>query len=116
LVTEDKRRFQRISIDTDVWIGQDGIFTRTRERLKNLSVAGAFIETAETFSVGSVLSLRFQLSPGDGFITCTAIVRNVVVGRGVGIEFLDLSRLHRMHVTQSIEKSQVQSGDDSVPR
>ena len=103
MATEDKRRYPRTSIDTEVWIGQDGIFTRTKERLTNLSVGGAFIESAETFSVGSLLNLRFQLSPGDGFITCTAIVRNLQVGRGVGVEFLDLSRLNRMHIQECIE-------------
>jgi c-di-GMP-binding flagellar brake protein YcgR len=102
---ENRRRSFRTNLDTEVWIGQDGIFTRTKERLTNLSAGGAFVETAEGFSVGSVLSLRFRLPDNDAFITCAAIVRNLSVGYGMGVEFLDLSRANRAYIAELIDRA-----------
>ena len=86
---EEHRVHTRVSIHTEVWRGEDGIFTRGNQRLADLSVGGAFIHGAGT-TTGSILSLRFRLPGGDDFISCTAIARNTH-GGGLGVEFLDLS-------------------------
>ena len=86
---EENRVHRRVSIHTEVWRGEDGIFTRGNERLGDLSVGGAFIQGAGT-TIGGILSLRFRLPDGDDFITCTAIARHTR-GGGLGVEFLDLS-------------------------
>ncbi len=86
---EENRLHKRVTIRTEVWRGEDGIFTRGTERLANLSVGGAFIEGAGT-TTGSILNLRFRLPDSNEFITCTAVARNTH-GGGLGIEFLDLS-------------------------
>ena len=80
---------RRVIIHTEVWRGEDGIFTRSDERLSNLSLGGAFIQGAGT-TTGNILSLRFKLPGISGFITCTAIARHTRDG-GLGVEFLDLS-------------------------
>ena len=85
----EDRLHRRVSIRTEVWRGEDGIFTRGNERLADLSVGGAFIEGAGT-TTGSILNLRFRLPDSNEFITCTAIARNTHDG-GLGVEFLDLS-------------------------
>ena len=88
----EKRTFARVSLHTEIWLGQDGIFTRTQRMLRDLSEGGAYIETSEQFPVGSVLSLRFMLPGADTMISCAVFVRNVREGgRGLGVEFLDLS-------------------------
>ena len=87
-MTQNRVR-KRVSIHTEVWRGEDGIFTRGHERLSNLSVAGAFIQSAGT-TTGSILNLRFRLPGSDDFITTTAIARHTRDG-GLGVEFLDLS-------------------------
>lgn len=95
----EKRNYPRVSIQTEIWLGQDGIFTRTQRMLRDLSEGGAYIETSEQFPVGSVLSLRFML-PGEGtMISCAVFVRNVRDGgSGLGVEFLDLSQDDRQLV------------------
>ncbi len=85
----EDRVHRRVSIHTEVWRGEDGIFTRSNERLADLSVGGAFIQGAGT-AVGSILNLRFKLTGSNDFITATAIGRNTHDG-GLGVEFLDLS-------------------------
>jgi hypothetical protein len=89
---EDRRQYPRLNVKTELWIGQDGIFTRSDERLSDLSIGGAFIETfTGSYSVGSVLSLRFKLPDCNRLVTCTAIVRNSRGGQGFGVQFIDLS-------------------------
>ncbi len=83
------RVHKRVSLHTEVWKGEDGIFTRGNERLADLSVGGAFIQGAGT-TIGSILNLRFRLPGSDDFITATAIGRNTRDG-GLGVQFLDLS-------------------------
>src|SRR5262249_52475979 len=91
-VMQDQRSHRRVNLDTELWLGQDGVFTRTMARLGDVSVGGARIVTAETYQVGSILSLRFRL--GSNFVTVTSIVRNAKPA-SIGVEFLDLSSENR---------------------
>ncbi len=87
---QERRQHARVGLDTRVWLGQDGIFTQSDERLSDLSVGSAFIEYRDqSYSVGNILNLRVQL--GTEFITATVMVRNTRAGEGIGVEFLDLS-------------------------
>lgn len=95
----EKRHYTRVSLHTEIWLGQDGIFTKTQRMLRDLSEGGAYIETTEEFPVGSVLSLRFMLPGAETMISCAAFVRNVRDGdKGLGVEFLDLSHDDRQLV------------------
>lgn len=85
------RRHPRTWLRTEIWLGQDGIFTRSPEVMRNLSERGAFIQTQQRFSKGSVVSLRFHLPMSGRLLSTTVIVRNVRGNVGLGVEFLDLS-------------------------
>ena len=98
--TRDRRVHRRVSFNTELWIGDDGLFARARARMNDVSIGGARIVTHEAYRMGAILSLRFGLD-GD-FITATAIVRNVRPG-SVGVEFLDLSPDKRGHLEAFIE-------------
>lgn len=100
----ERRKNPRCSLNTEIWIGQDGIFTRNNERLDNLSVGGAFVESEQSYAVGSVLSLRFKLPMSSHFITTLVIVRNVQPSKGFGVEFLDISPESRSQIQAFIEK------------
>ena len=95
----ERRAHPRIDFDSEVWLGQDGLFTRTTERLSSVSIGGAFIETEQGgFPEGAILGLRFAL--GSIFINSTVIVKNVYPGQGIGVQFLDISLedRNRLHV------------------
>ena len=102
---ENLRRHRRVGLRTELWIGQDGIFTRTDELLEDLSIGGAFVQSRQVYPTGSILSFRFKVPNVSSFISCTAIVRNMEVGRGLGVQFLDLSGENLRHVEQYIEKT-----------
>ncbi len=102
-LVKDSRRSVRVNFTTEVWLGQDGVFTRTNERFGVLSVHGAFLELRHGFPIDSVLNLKFALPGNDGFITCTARVRNSRPGGGIGIEFLDLSPENRARIVTFVD-------------
>ena len=90
---------------TELWIGQEGIYTRTEQFIRDLSVGGAFVESLQVFPIGSILNFRFKVPDVTNLITCTAIVRNMEVGRGLGVEFLDLSRECSRYVEEFVEST-----------
>jgi c-di-GMP-binding flagellar brake protein YcgR len=101
---EERRRHPRLFLTTEIWLGQDGIFTRTSENLTDLSETGAFIETAQRYPVGAILSLRFKLPGMQDFISSAIIVRHTRGGAGLGVEFLDLSLEARQQIRAFIER------------
>ena len=102
---ENLRKYPRARLRTELWIGQDGIFTRTDELLRDMSIGGAFVQSRQVFPVGSILSLRFKVPTVTNFITCSAVVRNMEVGDGFGVQFLDLSGENLRQVGQHVERS-----------
>src|ERR1051326_8654250 len=89
----ERRRHFRASLQTELWLGQDGIYTRSLEMLRDLSEGGAFIETLQRFALGSIIQLRFKLPGAGQLISCTAQVRNVRKDLcGFGVQFLDISQ------------------------
>jgi c-di-GMP-binding flagellar brake protein YcgR len=101
---DERRKYPRQTLTTEIWLGQDGIFTRANESLGDLSVGGAFIETSQRYPVGSILNLRFKLPRALEFITCTIIVRHTRGGNGLGVEFLDLSPEDRHQINTFISR------------
>lgn len=57
----------------------------------DLSTRGMFINTPDNLSVGSLLRLQFRLALTNLPIAVEAVVRHVVDGIGVGVEFINLS-------------------------
>ena len=100
------RKHPRVSLQTELWIGQDGIFTRTDEFLRDLSIGGAFVQSRQVYSVGSVINLRFKMPASSSLATCSAIVRNMQHSDGFGVQFLDLSgdnlRLVERHIGSTL--------------
>ena len=94
----EKRRHVRASLQTEVWLGQDGIFTHTSETLRDLSESGAFIEASQGFALGSIIYLRFRLPYSEQLVSCSVIVRNIRQNGGFGVEFLDISPYDRQQI------------------
>ncbi|HTH52213.1 MAG TPA: PilZ domain-containing protein [Pyrinomonadaceae bacterium] len=96
---EQLRKHPRISLRTELWIGQDGIFTRTDETLRDLSIGGAYIESRQAPPIGSIVNVRFRLPVSPTLVSCSAIVRSATVGEGFGVQFLDISR-ENVHIIE----------------
>ncbi|HZS06666.1 MAG TPA: PilZ domain-containing protein [Blastocatellia bacterium] len=99
----DKRRYLRTLSTLEVWLGQEGIFTRNGERIRILGAGGAFIQTRQPYPLESMMAVRFRLKENEEFITCHTTVRSVEEGRGVGVEFTDLTRDERARIKAFVE-------------
>jgi hypothetical protein len=115
-ITEDKRHQPRVAFSEEVWIGQDGIFSRTGGRIRNLSSGGVFVETTQSLAGGSVVNLRFPLGESKELISCSAIVRNVRTGVGWGVEFLDLSSEARGRIAAFVAERALPLRNESGPQ
>ena len=78
------RRFERIMLPKGMSVAWYGAGRQQTSRVRTLSLGGAFI-CGNTMRVGSELSLVFEV-PG-GVFQAEAVVRNIVLGEGMGVEF-----------------------------
>lgn len=100
---KNRRQHVRLNLAIEVWLGQGGVLARTDDRLCDLSIGGAHIETEQCYPLQSVLNLRFKLPQASDYITCRAAVRHTNGGRRHGVEFLDLSPDDRYRIKTFVE-------------
>ena len=62
------------------------------------------MNSTELFSTGNLLDLWFKLPETRDTISSHAIVRSAVEGKGVGVEFLDISPQERERVTACVQR------------
>jgi hypothetical protein len=84
-----KRRHQRISLPQGMSVTWYGSGRQEVSRVKTLSMGGLFLCGSNTLRVGTDLTLVFEV-PGGMFLA-DAVVRNVVPGEGMGVEFTKMS-------------------------
>jgi hypothetical protein len=83
------RRHQRISLPQGMSVAWYGGGQQQVSRVKTLSMGGLSLCGAITLREGSDLTLVFEV-PG-GMVTAQAIVRNVVPGQEMGVEFTKMN-------------------------
>ncbi len=64
--------------------------TQDEGRLVVLGAGGAFLELSGRYPLGSMLRVNFKLPSTLVPVTCSAIVRFRLEGKGVGVEFWNL--------------------------
>jgi Tfp pilus assembly protein PilZ len=83
------RRYQRISTPKGVWVAwQDGK-QQNVSRVRDLNLGGLFVATTTPLDLGSVVTLLMSVPEGE--IRSRAVVRNVVPGEGMGVQFSEIS-------------------------
>ena len=101
---EKLRRYPRVGLGTDsaiwseVWQGQINEAAPVGGVLTVLGAGGAFVEVSEAYDVGSEVGLRFVLPGTRDEIACDGVVREFVPGRGIGVEFVNISPIDRERV------------------
>ncbi len=83
------RRHQRISLPQGMSVTWYGSGRQQVSRVKTLSIGGLFLCGSNTLRVGTDLTLVFEV-PG-GMVMADAVVRNVVPGEGMGVEFTKMN-------------------------
>jgi hypothetical protein len=86
--TRQTRRFPRISLPNGMRVSWHGADLELHVRVKTLGMGGLFISVSEPPTVGTKLSLAFEV-PG-GSVRAEAIVRDIVASEGIGVEFTQM--------------------------
>jgi hypothetical protein len=92
------RRYQRISLPNGMNVTWYGAGDQQVSRVKTLGLGGLFICGSRNKPVGTALKLVFEV-PG-GMILADAVVRNIVPGEGMGVEFTKISPEERVLLDQ----------------
>lgn len=84
---EERRTIKRFNYSCEIQWQEEGVFSIGR--IRNLSTGGAFIQTLNPPSEGSVIMLRFIL--GSMQVEILGRVIHQLPLQGMGVQFLDLS-------------------------
>lgn len=79
------RRFPRVSLPNGMRVAWHGADLQLFSRVETLGMGGLFISAADPPPIGTKLRLAFEV-PG-GSVRAEAVVRNVVPGKGAGLQF-----------------------------
>lgn len=84
-VLHSRRHSKRVETPEGVWVLWRCGRTEDTSRVKDLSVGGLFIETSKACPVDTTVELHFLVE--DGEVRATAIVKYVLPGKGLGLQF-----------------------------
>ena len=87
--TREARRHERIALPKGMTVTWYGGGQQQVSRVRSLGMGGAFVCGSITQRVGTELKLIFEV-PG-GMVMAEAVVRNVVPGEGMGVEFTKMN-------------------------
>lgn len=92
---KDRRRSKRVPVLRPVTY-RDEKFGETSSMILDLCVDGAYIESP-VVPVDSLIEIEFALIH-NRLIKARAVVRYIQLGRGMGVEFLDITAENRDHI------------------
>ncbi len=92
---KDRRRSKRVPVLRPVTY-RDEKFGETCSMILDLCVDGAYIESP-IVPVDSLIEIEFALI-NNRTIQASAVVRYIQLGRGMGVEFLDISPENKDHI------------------
>ncbi|HVH72062.1 MAG TPA: PilZ domain-containing protein [Candidatus Dormibacteraeota bacterium] len=92
--THKTRRHPRISLPKGMSIAWHGGDLQLFSRVKTMGMGGLFISAANPPPVGTKLRLAFEVPGGN--VGAEAIVRNIIPGEGMGVEFTKMDLKDRV--------------------
>lgn len=101
-MTKGTRKYQRIDLPKGMSVAWYGGGQQQTSRVGTLSMGGAFLCGEITMRVGTELMLVFEV-PG-GVLMSDAVVRNVVPGVGMGVEFTKMNDQSRALLEQLLAR------------
>jgi len=93
-VPRQKRRCPRISLPKGMYVVWHGGDLQLFSRVRTLGMQGLFISVPNPPAVGTKLRLAFEVPGGN--VQAEAMVRNIVRGEGMGVEFTKLRLKDRL--------------------
>jgi hypothetical protein len=101
---ERARRYTRIGLPKGITVAWQAGGARIVSRIGTLGLGGVFIYTKQPAAVGEVLKLVFDVPGGE--VRARAVVRSMVINKGMGIEFTAMQPEARARLTQLLSRLQ----------
>lgn len=83
--TPDRRRSGRTGVSKGIWVSWHTDGSRNVSRVRDLGAGGVFVCTTTSVAIGTPMQMLFALPEGE--LRLQGIVRHVVAGEGLGVEF-----------------------------
>ena len=96
------RRYQRISLPQGMFVAWYGGGDHQTSRVQTLGMGGVFIASCDPPPVGSKMRLVFEVPRGT--VRADGIVRSVLPGKGMGIEFTKLGPQDRILLDRLLKR------------
>src|SRR5436853_6972538 len=99
---EERRRSPRVGLPRGMTIAWEGTSRHDISRVSSLSLGGVFIEASDPAPAGDTLRVQFDI-PG-GAVCGQALVRRSLKGRGMGVEFTELTPASRAGLKELLQR------------
>lgn len=97
-----ERCYSRIALPKGMWVAWYGGAEHQISRVGTLSMGGVFICVATPPPVGTSLKLAFEVPGGE--VQAEGIVRNMVPGKGMGLQFTKLGPKDRVLLQRLLKR------------
>ena len=97
-----KRKYPRIALPKGMWVAWYGGAEHQISRVGTLGMGGVFICVPNPPPVGTSVKLAFEVPGGE--VQAEGIVRNVVRGEGMGIQFTKLGVKDRLLLQRLLKR------------
>lgn len=97
-----KRKYARISLPKGMRVVWHGTDLQLFSGVRTLGMGGLFISVPDPPPVGTKLRLSFEVPRGN--VHAEAIVRNIVPGDGMGVEFTKLALKDRLLLEKLLKR------------
>jgi hypothetical protein len=97
-----KRRYERIALPKGMSVAWYGGGRQQVSRVKTLGMGGVFLCGSHTLAIGTELMLVFEV-PG-GIFQAEGVVRNIVSGEGMGVEFVKMNPQGQLLLEQLLKR------------
>ena len=99
---QDARRYPRAKVQTKVLVVWKIGTEKRISRVENLGLGGLFVCTRESPAIGTSLQLLFNAPEGE--VRVRAVVKNLVPGRGMGLNIVSMDQEHRARLDRWLKR------------
>jgi curved DNA-binding protein CbpA len=99
------RKYPRIRAPKGMLVGWKSAGQTTATRLVTMGLGGLYLHAANPPSIGSVIELIFELPTGE--VRARAIVRTSTLGKGMGIQFVQMRPEDRAKLNRYLSRQNV---------
>jgi curved DNA-binding protein CbpA len=100
-----RRKYVRIRAPKGMWVGWKSVGQTSTSRAENMGLGGLYLHAANPPNEGSSIEVFLDLPTGQ--VRARAIVRRVTLGKGMGVQFVQMKPEDRAKLNQYLSQQEV---------